>query len=140
MGQVSRIRERANLFVEHELRSVQVDGVLPAHGGILAFLFQQDAPVPMKNIVERVGRVKSTVTGMVNTLELHGYVEKFQSSEDGRIQLVRLTQKGQALKPAFDRISGTLIDKLYGEMPEAERARLVELLREIENNLQEIRI
>lgn len=134
IGRISRIRERANLYVERKLREVEIEGILPAHGSILNFLFQQDTPVSMKEIVKKVGRVKSTVTGMIHTLEHHGYVEKLQSLEDGRVQLVRLTEKGRGLRPHFDAISEELIAQFYGAMPQADRVQLAALLGQVEFN------
>ncbi|VGO22589.1 MarR family winged helix-turn-helix transcriptional regulator [Pontiella sulfatireligans] len=136
IGQIARIRELSNLFIELELRNVAIEGILPAHGSILNFLFQQDAPVPMKEIVERIGRVKSTVTGMIHTLEQYGYVEKLPSPEDGRVVLVKLTEKGCSLKPPFKQISKKLIARLYGNMAVEQKDSLVELLTQIEGNLQ----
>lgn len=136
IGLVARIREQANLLIEQELRNVNIAGILPAHGSILYFLFGRSSPVAMKEIVEKVGRVKSTVTGMVNTLEQYGYVEKFQSPDDGRVMLVQLTEKGKSIRPEVDMISETVIEKTYGTMPAADREKLVELLAQIERNLK----
>lgn len=135
IGQVARIREQAHLLIEQELRLLKIEGILPAHGSILYFLFGRNGPVAMKEIVEKIGRVKSTVTGMVNTLEHYGYVEKFQSPKDGRVMLVQLSEKGKSIRPQIDAISEAVIEKTYGNMPEADRMLLVGLLAQIENNL-----
>ncbi|MDZ8117977.1 MarR family winged helix-turn-helix transcriptional regulator [Pontiella agarivorans] len=136
MAQIGRIREHAALFIEQELKKEAIHGILPAHGIVLFFLFQQNHPVAMKEIVEKAGRVKSTVTGMVNTLEHHGYVEKFQSPEDGRVMLVQLTEKGRAIRPAFENISARMLEKLYGDMPQTDREKLIELLSQVLGNLK----
>jgi DNA-binding MarR family transcriptional regulator len=135
VGLIGNIRERANLFVEQELRGAQIEGIVPAHGSILYFLFRQDGPVAMKEIVEKVGRVKSTVTGMINTLEQHGYVEKFQSLEDGRVVRVQLTEQGRAIRPVFEKTSKKLQKKIYGDMSREEQETLARLLSQIRNNL-----
>lgn len=135
IGQISRIREQANLLIEQELREENIKGILPAHGSILFFLFQQDEPIAMKEIVEKIGRVKSTVTGMVNTLEHGGYVEKFQSSEDGRVMLVQLTEQGKAIRPAFEKISTKLQKRVYAGITKADQEKLVGILARVEANL-----
>ncbi len=137
VGRVARIRELANAIIDRELASRRLEGLQPAHGSVLAFLFGQQKPVPVKEIVERVGRVKSTVTGMVNTLERHGYVHKTPSAEDGRVVYVELTQKGDALRAEFDAISKALLDSVYGKMPRRDREVLVQLLSRVESNLRE---
>jgi DNA-binding MarR family transcriptional regulator len=101
----------------------------------LFFLFQQDEPVAMKAIVEKVGRVKSTVTGMIHTLEQHGYVEKFQSLEDGRVMLVQLTERGRAIRPTFKKISQKLQKKVYGDMSADDQQHLVEMLAGVRRNM-----
>ena len=135
VGQLARIRERANSLIEEELERRAICGIMPAHGSVLNFLFQQSEPVLIKEVVARVGRVKSTVTGMIKTLERHGYIRKTPSTQDGRAVHVELTKKGSDLKGDFDAISEKLQRTLYGTMPTSERRNLVRLLSTIEDNL-----
>lgn len=135
VGQIARIREHANLLIEKKLRGSSMTGLLPAHGAVLNYLFGRRGPVAIREVVKQVGRVKSTVTGMMNTLERHGYLRKTPSDTDRRVILVELTEKGRALKPDFDRISERLIRRLYGTMSEQDRETLARLLCELERNL-----
>ena len=82
VGQIARIRARANLFIEEQLQARGISGIVPAHGTVLAFLFRQTEPVPIKAVVQHAGRVKSTITGVLSTLERHRYVRRFRSTED----------------------------------------------------------
>ncbi len=123
-------------MIEEELRSRSITGLLPAHGAVLSYLFRQRRAVAIKEVVKRVGRVKSTVTGMLNTLDQHGYVHKTPSDTDRRVVLVELTKKGRALKPDFDHISERLIRRLYGSMSQQDRETLFRLLSELERNLR----
>ena len=136
VGQIARIREQANLLIERELRERSITGIVPAHGSVLAFLFQQSEPVPIKMIVEEVRRAKSTVTVMVNTLERHGYVRKLPSEFDNRVTCVELTPKGRRFRKDFDDISKVLLERLYGDMNVKDRERLVRQLEQIEQNLR----
>lgn len=135
LDQISKIREAANLLIEHELKARQIKGVMPAHGLVFAFLFQQREPVPIVALVKKSGRAKSTVTGMVKTLERHGYIYKEASPEDGRSFHIGLTEKGWAIKSDFEEISDLLIQKVYGDMKPDDQEHLVELLANIERNL-----
>lgn len=136
IGQIAKIREIANLLVEKELNARGVSGVVPAHGLVFAFLFRQNEPVPIKSLVQQSGRVKSTVTGMVNTLERHGYVFKQECAEDARSTRIGLTDKGWAVKRDFEEISQILEVRVYGTMPTEDRQRLMELLLVIEGNMR----
>ena len=91
IAQIARIKESANVLIETELRNRSITGIVPAHGPVLVFLFQQSKPVPIKAIVENVRRVKSTVTVMINTLERHGYLRRLACDTDNRITLIELT-------------------------------------------------
>jgi len=136
IGLIARVRERANLLIEEELRARGVEGILPAHGDVMSFLFHQDGPVPIKAIVEHVDRVKSTVTGMLNTLERHGYIRKTPCETDNRVTYITLTNKGKAFRKEFDAISEKLLKTVYGRMPERERRTLTKLLQQLEENLK----
>jgi DNA-binding MarR family transcriptional regulator len=136
IAQIARIRELANALIEAELRKRSIQGIVPAHGAVLHFLFRQSKPVPIKAIVEEVGRVKSTVTVMINTLERYGYLRKLPCETDNRSKLVELTSAGRKLRKDFDQISKTLMDKVYGDMKKKDRQALVDLLDVIENNLR----
>ncbi|MBN1360579.1 MAG: winged helix DNA-binding protein [Sedimentisphaerales bacterium] len=136
-GQIGRIREKANALIEMELKSRGIKGVVPAHGPVLAFLLQQNEPVPIKAVVETVQRVKSTITVTVSTLEKHGYLRKLPCETDARVTYVELTPKGRRLRKAFEEISRALLNKLYGDMSDKERERLVRQLDRIEANLSQ---
>jgi DNA-binding MarR family transcriptional regulator len=136
IAQIARIRESSNALIKTELRKRSIKGIVPAHGATLVFLFQQKKPVPIKAVVDSIGRVKSTVTVMINTLEKYGYVQKTPCQTDNRVINVVLTPKGRRLKKDFDEISIILREKVYGNMAEKNREGLINLLTEIERNIQ----
>ncbi len=137
IAQIARIRELANALIETELRQRSIKGIVPAHGAVLQFLFQQSKPVPIKAVVEKVGRVKSTVTVMINNLEHHGYVQKLPCETDNRVTLVELTSTGRKLRKDFDEISEAMLAKVYGDMKKKDRQLLVNWLDVIETNMAE---
>jgi DNA-binding MarR family transcriptional regulator len=134
-GQIARIRELANSLIKRGLEDRRIKGIVPAHGPVLLFLFQQSKPVPIKAVVESARRVKSTVTVMINTLEKHGYIQKTPCETDNRVTFVELTPKGRNFRKDFDEISRILLTKLYGDMGKKDRERLVKQLDRIEQNL-----
>jgi DNA-binding MarR family transcriptional regulator len=136
-GQIAQIREKANALIEKELKNRGIQGIVPAHGPVLAFLLQQSQPVAIKAVVEHVRRVKSTVTVTISTLEKHGYLRKFPCETDARVTYVELTPKGRGLQKDFEEISWVLRSKLYGDMSQKDRERLVKQLDQIEENLSE---
>lgn len=137
IAQIARIRESANALIEAELRKRSIKGIVPAHGPVLMFLFQQKKPVPIKAVVEKARRVKSTVTVMINTLERYGYLRKLPCENDYRVTLIELTPKGRKLRKDFEKISKVLLDKLYGDMNIKDRQLLVSRLDVIETNIRQ---
>lgn len=135
IAQIARIKESANVLIETELRDRSIEGVVPAHGPVLVFLFQQSKPVPIKAVVENVRRVKSTVTVMISTLERHGYLRKLACDTDNRITLIELTPAGRKLRKDFKEISNRLIDRIYQGVKKKDRQTLVGLLEVVETNL-----
>ena len=97
----------------------------------------QKRPVAIREVVEHVRRVKSTVTVTIRTLERHGYVRKSPSETDARVTYVELTAKGRGLQKDFEEISEMLRSRLYGDMSEKDRERLVKQLDGIEENLSQ---
>lgn len=135
INQISKIREAANIFIEHELDSRGIEGVVPAHGVVFAFLYKQHGPVPIVSLVKISGRAKSTVTGMVKTLEQYGYLHRQVSPDDARSFHIELTKKGWSIKSDFEEISDMLIQKVYGDITNKDQDFLVKLLTQIEENL-----
>jgi len=136
IGQIARIRQRVNALIERELKSRGIKGVVPHHSPVLAFLLRQSEPVPIKALVEHVGRAKSSITGTLNTLERHGYIHRTPCETDKRITYVALTEKGKALEQPMQEISAILLDRFYGGISMGDRQQLVELLERIGKNLE----
>ncbi len=130
---ISRIREKTNRFISMELSARGLDGLKPIHGDLLLALFRHNCPT-MKELADIVDRKKSTVTTLVAKLVQLGYVRKTQDENDFRSFRISLTPKGMALKPHLIEISGRLLDKVYKDMPEEERDRMVKGLNRINRN------
>lgn len=132
---IATVRERGNALIERELARHEMEGIVPAHGAVFSSLFEAGEPVPLKRIVERTGRAKSTITGMVRTLEKHGYAERRASEADGRSWDIGLTEKGEQVRETFREISATLLDRAWNGFSPAEQETLVELLERLTDNL-----
>jgi DNA-binding MarR family transcriptional regulator len=135
IAQIAHIREAANLFIEKELKSRGMKGIVPAHGAVLNFLFRQSEPVPIKLLVRHIGRVKSTTTGIVSTLERHGYLFRQGCDQDARSVRIGLTEKGRDMLKDFEEISARLLERVYGNMSAEDRRQLAKLLAQVEANL-----
>ena len=122
----SRLREVGNNFILAELAKAGLNDIAPSHGDILAQLLAAES-LNMSDLAMHAHRTKSTVTALVTKLEKTGYVERIPDLGDSRGVKVRLTEKGKALKPAFDNISEGLQRLILSKITE-EEARLLECL------------
>lgn len=130
---ISRIREKANRFIISELQRYGIEGLLPVHGDIL-YALMVNGELSMKRIAEIIDRKKSTVTTLVEKMEKLSYVKKRKDNTDNRVFLISLTEKGRRHHTDIVEISNNLINRVYKEMPVAEREQLIRSLRTINDN------
>lgn len=113
-----------------------LNGIVPSHGDILMQLFAHNT-MPMAALASAIGKDPSTVTALVRKLMAAGYVEKTPSETDRRVNEVRLTEQGRALKPVFDRISEELITALGEGMTDTDMETTYRTLRAMQDNLND---
>lgn len=128
----SRLREMGNRFILAELEKAGLADLAPSHGDVLAHLLGCEA-CNMSDLAKRIRRTRSTVTTLVEKLERNGYVERVPDPADSRGVLVRLTDKGRALEPAFTAISSGLQGLLAAHLNDEEAALLERLLAKCVN-------
>lgn len=84
------------LFRALDRRLRETEDIATAHQVILFTLAAEDG-LPSSEIARRAGHSKSRLTGLVDTLEAKGLVERRPSEEDGRVHLLHVTRAGRAL-------------------------------------------
>lgn len=124
----SQLREKGNSYILKRLHMAGVTGIVPSHGDILAFLFDQ-GPASMGTLARSIGRSKSTVTALVTKLEAQGYLARHADPADARGIVVSLRPKGERLRPLFQSISTGLGDMAQEKLSAEELALLEQLLR-----------
>lgn len=130
---ISKVRESANKFIMDEMGSWGIKGLVPSHGDIIFALLYREK-LTMKELAEKIGKDKSTVTALVDKLIKQGYVEKTKDIDDNRVTFVTLTEKGKELKPMFESISSDLMSTVYKGVSENEKEELLRILLKIKNN------
>ena len=72
-------------------------GITPQQYFILSYLWKNDG-VPLNELAKVHGTAKSTITGIVDTMEKNELVIRDRGSEDRRVILIRLTEKGRKMQ------------------------------------------
>ncbi|WP_283139402.1 MarR family winged helix-turn-helix transcriptional regulator [Rhizohabitans arisaemae] len=90
-----------------------------------------------RHVAAEAGLSKSTLTGIVKTVESRGLLTRRQHPDDGRLALLRLTPEGVALMeslfPAFNQEEAFVVDPLGSE----GTLQLAQTLRQIITNLED---
>lgn len=133
---VSKVRAGATNFLEKELATNGIEGIVPSYGSMLSTLYKNNGKLRMKTVANLINRDKSTVTHLVNKLIKAGYVVREQSSEDSREVYVVLTQKAWDMKEKIESISQKLINTAYKGFTEDEKVRLMQLLDKMKDNFK----
>ncbi len=130
---ISKVRERANKFIIREMNRHGIEGLVPSHGDIIYSLLKSET-LSMKELADRIGKDKSTVTALVDKLIRLGYAERTRDTNDSRVLFVILTDKGKSLRPMFDSISADLFTIVYNGVSPAEQEELLRILQKIYYN------
>jgi len=131
---IGKINYKVQKYLVKELKDKNIKGISPSHGDILGAIFISKE-LSMKELAEIINKDKSTVTALVNKLIGLGYVEQIPDANDSRVRLVRLTKKGEALKPAVLDIGERMRVKAYRGMTINEQKTLLELLVKLHENI-----
>ncbi|OLS15756.1 MAG: transcriptional regulator, MarR family [Promethearchaeota archaeon CR_4] len=88
---------------------VQTVNITPPQYFILQILWKGDG-IPFKDIASACCCTRSTITGIIDTLERKGLVYREPNPDDRRSQFIKLTPEGKALQnsvPPMETIFGT---------------------------------
>lgn len=130
---ISKVRHAINGFLQERLQEAGCQGIVPSHGDILANLFVH-GELTMTELARNIKRDRSTVTTLVSKLERQGMVALVHNKKDLRSKKVTLTEKGMQFKTCFQKISDDLLDTLWSDVSEEEKATFIKVLLQIQSN------
>lgn len=88
----------------------------------------QGKPVMISQISAKLDISNAAATQMIDHLEKHGLVERFDDESDRRVTLVRMTEAGKAsLKASFQQTT-TYLDGLFKHLGEEDTQHLMRLM------------
>ena len=134
---ISKTKKKMIKFIEKELMEKGLGGLIPSHGNVLTALYENDGMLTMKEIANRIGKDKSTVTPLVEKLLKLGYVEKEKSQKDKRITYIKLTDKGRRIESKYNEISSDVRDTAYKNFSDEEKETFLKLLKKLSDNFTE---
>jgi DNA-binding MarR family transcriptional regulator len=109
-------------------------GLHPGQESLLKALAENDG-ISMSELAARLGVQPPTVTKMISRLAAQDYVERRQSSGDGRQANVFLTERGQRAIAMIDKLWKRVEKDALAGIDDKDRKRLRKILRQLERNL-----
>lgn len=99
-------------------------------------LLYYNKPKDLSSLAEFMGVSKPTITGIMNTLEREGFVQRQHDTEDRRRIDMELTQKSLDLFSKFESLTTYVLDELVASCPADSLENLNETLISLGNKLR----
>jgi DNA-binding MarR family transcriptional regulator len=113
-------------------------GLTGAQYNILRILRGEGGPLPMQEIASRTVKVVPGITGLVDRLEVGGFVRRERSTEDRRVIFVSITAKALETLARLDEPILAHEKKFLGHLAPAEQRELIRLLEKIREHLEQV--
>jgi DNA-binding MarR family transcriptional regulator len=136
-GPASSMRAATSVFRVQQILLARYDDVLKPHEltfaryEVLVLLtFSRSGELPLKVIGSRLMVHPTSVTNAIDRLVAAGYVRRRPNPDDGRGVLAGITDEGRRV---VEQATTALTDLDFGlgDLPEAERAELFDILRRV---------
>jgi DNA-binding MarR family transcriptional regulator len=114
---------------------IQPFDLSPATGLVLSILADSDVPLPPNQIAERLIISRATVTGLIDTLERRGYVERHPHQFDRRMLQIALTDAGRQVANTFRPLVHQHEKVWMNALNSSEQEQLLGFLSRLQANL-----
>ena len=100
-----------------------------SEGNLLVYLYKDGDGVSQKTIKENLAVDKATISRSIRSLIDKNYLKKERSLEDGRINLIYLTDKALKIKDEIREIYQKWFNKFLGDISEEEARQVIKTLK-----------
>lgn len=129
---ISRIRIKSCYLIEKEAKK---KGITLSYSYMrIIIILHFNKKLSMKELTEKLGRDKSTVTTLVNKLESEGYIKKTISNSDKRIIYIELKDKSQEILNTIFEVSEKLHKKVIEIIGEEDTENLYRINKKLLEN------
>jgi MarR family transcriptional regulator, negative regulator of the multidrug operon emrRAB len=127
----------ADLIVKRISSLLQPFDLSPGSGLVLSILADSDSPLPPNKIADRLIISRASVTGLIDSLERRGYVQRHPHQSDRRMLLIELTERGRHVANAFRPIVHQHQKVWLEALSEQEQQRLIDALEQLQATLMD---
>ena len=101
------------------------------------FFYLREGGLRLTELAERGNTSKQAMRYTVNQLEAAGYVERVPDPTDGRAKIIRLTERGRAVRRVADEIIESIEEECVFRLGEQRMRQFEDLMKEVTNVLEE---
>jgi DNA-binding MarR family transcriptional regulator len=103
-------------------------GLRPGSFSVLRAVATSEAPPSQRALSDQLGIDPSDLVGLIDVLEVAGFVARRRDPADRRRYALEVTEAGEDAIERFERVASTVADDVFGVLPAAERRELERLL------------
>lgn len=133
---ISQIKQVGGRIFEKILAEKNIDAFNGPQGRILYILWQGDS-IPIRELSKKTGLALTTLTGMLDRMEVAGLVNRTFDKADRRKVFIVLTEKAKTLKTDYDEVSSKVGEIYYQGFNNGEISQFENYLMRILKNLNE---
>lgn len=133
--EANSFKEFMNQIYLDEHKRLGVPWMAVSHGHILLNLFA-DGEMTMTEITNRIRRKAPTTTVLVRKLKKEGYVSSRMSSEDSRISLIFLTDKGREFCGTMERYLSDVVEATERVLTVEEMETVARIFTKVKKNIR----
>jgi len=108
----------SDLMYNTELMHKSILKLGKVEANYLQFLLAEDKPINMKDLGEHLKVSQSRITHLTDSLIKKGYVDRYASTEDRRVNFAFITEKGKELLNKNSNECIKIYTKLLSKLPE----------------------
>lgn len=131
---ITKIKQIQGRVFEHILTQHGIDQFNGAQGRILYILWNND-DISISELANKTGLAKTTLTSMLDRLEMSGYLQRVYDKDDRRKINIKLTKIAIAMKDQYDQVSEHMNEIFYEGFSEKEIVEFEKYLERILTNL-----
>ncbi|HEY6975645.1 MAG TPA: MarR family transcriptional regulator [Chitinophagaceae bacterium] len=103
---------------------------------VLFYLISQKDGIGIMEIANELSLTHPAIIHLAKELEKRGYIQSVKSPTDSRKRLLKLSKKGKAALPEFQKVWNK-IEKLNAQLMQKQQNHLLKAIAEMENILEE---
>ena len=108
---IAKIHQLSGRIFSKLLKKHQIE-INPAQGRIM-FVLWRDDNIPIQELAKKTSLSKTTLTSMLDRLEIMGYIARVPSNEDRRKICIKLTEKDKSLHEKYRQVSLEMTELFY---------------------------